>query len=239
LHQDAQYTPQLFSYLQGSSALPVLVYGNVPLLHTGGVSATYVTSLSGVDLSNYSALYLESPGGCCIADNTVLNGYGAAVSSFISGGGNLSIENYVGGGYDGVIPGGASAPFGTILGYGTSAGGSGCTDGEIVTAFGISHGFSQPPYDSCWEHQAYEMSYWGGLGYQSLMQSDPFGYTFEDGTNLGSAFLALGGTLGTPTGFGGVPEPSTWAMMLLGFGAVGAGMRRRRKPDARVRLNYI
>jgi hypothetical protein len=26
-----------------------------------------------------------------------------------------------------------------------------------------------------------------------------------------------------------VPEPSTWAMMLLGFGAVGAAMRRRRK----------
>lgn len=31
----------------------------------------------------------------------------------------------------------------------------------------------------------------------------------------------------TPTG--AVPEPSTWAMMLLGFGAVGVGMRRRRR----------
>lgn len=27
-----------------------------------------------------------------------------------------------------------------------------------------------------------------------------------------------------------VPEPSTWAMMLLGFGAVGFSMRRRRRP---------
>ncbi|MEP6982025.1 MAG: PEPxxWA-CTERM sorting domain-containing protein [Sphingomicrobium sp.] len=27
---------------------------------------------------------------------------------------------------------------------------------------------------------------------------------------------------------GGVPEPSTWAMMLLGFGAMGVAMRRRR-----------
>lgn len=28
---------------------------------------------------------------------------------------------------------------------------------------------------------------------------------------------------------GGVPEPSTWAMMLLGFGAVGFGLRRRKR----------
>jgi hypothetical protein len=27
-----------------------------------------------------------------------------------------------------------------------------------------------------------------------------------------------------------VPEPATWAMMLLGFGAIGFAMRRNRKP---------
>lgn len=32
---------------------------------------------------------------------------------------------------------------------------------------------------------------------------------------------------------GGVPEPSTWAMMILGFGVVGSAMRRR-KPKATV-----
>jgi len=26
---------------------------------------------------------------------------------------------------------------------------------------------------------------------------------------------------------GGVPEPATWALMILGFGAVGGAMRRR------------
>jgi hypothetical protein len=30
----------------------------------------------------------------------------------------------------------------------------------------------------------------------------------------------------------GVPEPSTWAMMLIGFGAVGYSIRRSRKPKA-------
>jgi hypothetical protein len=27
----------------------------------------------------------------------------------------------------------------------------------------------------------------------------------------------------------GVPEPATWAMMLVGFGGIGMAMRRRRK----------
>ncbi len=33
-----------------------------------------------------------------------------------------------------------------------------------------------------------------------------------------------------------VPEPATWAMMLFGFGAVGFGMRRRKKETTRVRF---
>ena len=37
-----------------------------------------------------------------------------------------------------------------------------------------------------------------------------------------------------------VPEPSTWAMMLIGFGAVGLGLRRRkgRGKATRVRVAY-
>jgi hypothetical protein len=31
-----------------------------------------------------------------------------------------------------------------------------------------------------------------------------------------------------------VPEPATWAMMLLGFGGIGMAMRRRRKADGRL-----
>lgn len=31
-----------------------------------------------------------------------------------------------------------------------------------------------------------------------------------------------------------VPEPSTWAMMLMGFGAIGVGLRRRRRPIAQL-----
>jgi hypothetical protein len=37
--------------------------------------------------------------------------------------------------------------------------------------------------------------------------------------------------VGHPTG---VPEPATWAMMLLGFGGIGMAMRRRRATDGRL-----
>jgi len=33
-------------------------------------------------------------------------------------------------------------------------------------------------------------------------------------------------------GVGAVPEPTTWALMIMGFGAVGAMIRRRRTADA-------
>ncbi len=33
----------------------------------------------------------------------------------------------------------------------------------------------------------------------------------------------------SPVHFAGVPEPETWAQMILGFGAIGAGVRRERK----------
>ncbi|MBC9031812.1 PEP-CTERM sorting domain-containing protein [Sphingomonas sp. JC676] len=32
----------------------------------------------------------------------------------------------------------------------------------------------------------------------------------------------------TPNAAGAVPEPASWAMMMLGIGAVGGAMRRRR-----------
>ena len=35
-----------------------------------------------------------------------------------------------------------------------------------------------------------------------------------------------------------VPEPATWALMLLGFGMIGTGMRRRKSSASRVNFNF-
>ncbi|HEX2815502.1 MAG TPA: PEPxxWA-CTERM sorting domain-containing protein, partial [Phenylobacterium sp.] len=54
--------------------------------------------------------------------------------------------------------------------------------------------------------------------------------TFGPGINLNDYSLSVGGVgtalVGAPSN--GVPEPAAWAMMLVGFGGIGAMMRRRR-----------
>jgi len=53
-------------------------------------------------------------------------------------------------------------------------------------------------------------------------------YTLSiNGNNSGAG--SLGGSI-TIRQANAVPEPATWAMMLIGFGAVGFAMRRRQKP---------
>jgi hypothetical protein len=75
------------------------------------------------------------------------------------------------------------------------------------------------------------MSYFGPLGFVNLIDSGP---EFDNiGSGDWSSFLALGGSLGNPD-VGAVPEPSTWAMMLLGFGFVGGAMRSRRRQKVTV-----
>jgi len=54
----------------------------------------------------------------------------------------------------------------------------------------------------------------------------------NNGPNIGTALYNVGTTsvpVGAATPVGQVPEPTSWAMMIIGFGGVGALSRRRRQ----------
>ena len=54
-------------------------------------------------------------------------------------------------------------------------------------------------------------------------------FTLENTMPPGEGSLTfLEGGRGTLSGTGGVPEPASWALMIMGFGGLGAAMRRRR-----------
>lgn len=73
---------------------------------------------------------------------------------------------------------------------------------------------------------AFDISGATGVAYLSIENSL---YT----VNLGSGAATLAGTIGAGsliglTAIGAVPEPTTWAMLLFGFGVIGAVLRRRK-----------
>lgn len=225
-HHDSLYTSQLFTFMKNGSALPVLVMGTGGVLSGAPAGTVYNStySLAGFTLSDYSAIYFQSPGGCCGAPDaspSISAADKAAIGAAEALGLNITIENYGGGPtWGAILPAAVNAltadNFGGITSYGT-AGGPGCTDGEVFNANGLSKGFVQPGILSCYEHQGYRTSAFTPLGFISLVDADP-AYFGKDG----SALLALGGPLGTP-----VPEPTTVA--LLGLGLAGLAASRKRK----------
>ena len=52
---------------------------------------------------------------------------------------------------------------------------------------------------------------------------------FDNGAVVRVAQTGIQSIASRPGTIGAVPEPSTWAMMLLGFGGVGVALRRRRR----------
>lgn len=62
---------------------------------------------------------------------------------------------------------------------------------------------------------------WAGIGFDPTL-NDTYSATLTSGGHSLTAFAQLGS--GAPA----VPEPATWALMLVGFGGIGFQMRRKR-----------
>ena len=216
----AVYVAQLFGYLKSDSSFntkPVLVIceAGCPPAPAGTVYVTQAGFGAVVLGTDYSAVYVTSPGGCCserilsVADQT-------KIKAFTDAGGSVAIQDYQGGsatllGFD--------APQTELAGLVTGGlGGPGCFDTEIFLPAALSKGFTQPPALGCWGHQAYDMDYFGALGFVSLVSSGP---AFAGlGSGVWSSFLALGGELGR------VPAPATALLAALGLLGVYASRRR-------------
>jgi hypothetical protein len=114
---------------------------------------------------------------------------------------------------------------------GLAAGGS-VTALITLTNLGTGQTFSYDPFfignDNEYLNGSAENSYrleWGGIGFDpNVNDTYQVNLTYTD-ANQGVHSLDVFAKLGT----GAVPEPATWAMMMLGLGMVGGAMRRRRR----------
>lgn len=223
------YKEQTFSALGGADSRSIAVIGrdvNGNLVSGSSHTTSSFDDLSSAGaLSQYVAIYFVPGFGCCDSNPAALAGRDADVAAYINAGGTVEIGNYDGNSaWDFLTGGSGNSAF--VAGVGGALSGPSCTDGETVTALGLSNGFTQPGVVGCWTHQAYGQDHFGALGFTlSFFDSDPQFALDNPGYGGFSSLLSNGKTV---VGISNAPEPASWAMMLGGFGLIGGVMRRRR-----------
>ena len=114
-----------------------------------------------------------------------------------------------------------------------STGGLGLTAGKQYVAFFSGAGMGNPTYDSAAMETTYNYkgSTFVTMVYDNAMGGSPF-------TDTANWNLSIPGNVPTATfdfshpSSSGAPEPAIWAMMLLGFGGLGAALRQSRRRRA-------
>lgn len=227
------YTKQTLAAIGGLDPRPIAVVGSttsgnpVGFGFSGAHSFTDMADLSSAGaLNHYVAILFLAGGGCCSSDPADMAGRQSDVAAYVAAGGTVEIGNYDGNsGWDFLTGGGSNWTH--VGGVGGGLAGPSCTDGETVSALGITNGFTQPGPVGCWTHQAYDMPYFAALGFnKSFFDADPAFAALNPGFGPFSSLLSNGSTV-TVTG---APEPIS--LTLFGAGLLGFGALRRRKKSA-------
>lgn len=181
----------------------------------GNVDRVDAAGFAGVNLSNYSAIVVASSFGGMLtsAEINAMIARSTDIANFINAGHGLAAfaECFQTSACDGsntVVP---TTPFGylpiTVTSVDTVA-------PYHVTAYGASLGLTDAVVSDCCTHNSFGAI--GGLNIVDLDQNN------VATTLAGNVTVGAGGLTGTP-------EPSTWAMLIVGFGGAGAMIRANRR----------
>jgi hypothetical protein len=183
---------------------------------TEGVNFDHVDAagLAGVNFANYSAIVVASDFGGMLTDAEIegLVARSNDIKTFVNGGGGLAAFAECGVGFPNCDSSlvNASTPLFGFVPIGVSS--AFTTTPYTVTPYGASLGLTNADVDDCCTHNSFASA--AGL---NIVDVDGFG----NPTTLAGNVRIGGG------GFTGTPEPSTWALMIAGFGLAGAAIRRR------------
>ena len=230
-HDDVSYGSELFKDLSGGGSGNILVLSDGSdnssnLAFTGASNFVFTTSLTGITLSNYAGLFVATPGKCCGDPSSEIAGFESQILSYVQGGGNLAVEDFLGSGAC-VTAGGTPGDWSKILGFDPTAGliGTGCNDATqlniaTATTAGSLKGYTDQNLGTSkdvFDHQIYSTSFFAGKGYSTLLYAD---------SSTSNESVVLEGTLGSnsPT----VPEPSSLAG-LVGIALTGLAVFRRQR----------
>ena len=194
--------------------------GHLGLDDVGVTTANYDVvdgaGFGAVDLTDYSAIVVASTFGGMLtsAEINALIARQMDIAGFVNAGGGLAAFAECGAGFADCDPTNVAVPT-TLYGFvPVGAVASSTAPPYTLTAYGVSLGFTTADVNDCCTHNSFASA--AGL---NVVDFDSNG---NPTTLAGIVRIGDGGFMQ------GVPEPATWALMILGFGTSGVMLRRRR-----------